>query len=824
MQSLLQDLRYAARELLRSRGWSAVAILTLAIGIGANTAIFSIVDAVLLRPLPFRDPDRLLRLYETESAPGKYPFASLDFVDWKAQNTTFDDMALFGWPGDMNLAAEGRPEHVLAVPTAANFFSVLGAPPLLGRTWVAGEDQPGKDRVAVLGYALWQGRYAGDPHAIGQTIELNSRKYTIIGVMKADFRFPAAAQLWIPLDPKPKGLSERGSHWANAIGRMKPGISVKAAQADLSVIAAQLERQYPNSNHKVGAVVVPLHEDLSGKSRDSLLVVLGVVALVLLIACANVANLLLSRAVARQKEMAVRSALGAGRFRLARQLLTESLLLAALGGAAGLLLAWGAVTLFARAEAAAVPRFNPIGLNPVVLAFTSALAVATGLLFGLFPALQASRPGLFDELKGGAGSSISPSRRRRFTSSALVAGEMALSMLLLVSAGLLLKDFARLRGLDIGVRPEGVWTAAIQLPEAGYGGQQRRFAFAQSLVERCAAIPGVDSAAASDRLPLEGGSNYYAQVRGQISEHSSGPLVETHAATPEYFKAMGIRLVRGRLFTAADARHSIELDQRMRQAYEGGPKPPPAETDAMIYPSVINESMARAFWPGRDPVGQMFSPGNNNGPWRQVVGVVSDVRQWGLTNKPQPEAYDIFDGRSQVRLVLHTSLAPTALTAAVRHELGALDPALPLFSVRTMDEVIADSASGQRFVSLLVVSFAVLAALLAAIGIYGVLSYAVTGRTREIGIRMSLGASRGRMLAGVLADGMRLAAIGLAVGIAGALAAGRVLRSLLSEVKPGDPAVIVATAVLLALVALLACWLPARRASRLDPMSALRYE
>jgi putative ABC transport system permease protein len=697
IRTCLQDLRYAVRNLLRSPGFAAVAAITLTIGIGANTAIFSIIDTILLRPLPFRDPGRLVRLYETEAAPGHYPFAGPDFVDWRAQNRTFQDMALFAWSASKNLSGEGRPDHVLAVPTQANFFALLGVQPLLGRTWLPGEDQPGKDQVALLSYGLWREHFAGDPGVVGRTIALNAKKYSIVGVMPASFRFPFETQLWIPLDMDSKGLGSRGSHWLNAIGRLKAGVSLESARADLKLLSAHLEKAYPDSNDNVGSGAVPLHDDLVGDSRGSLLMMLSAVGLVLLIACANVANLLLSRSVARQKEMAVRSALGAARGRLVRQLLTESLLLSLCGGALGLLVAWGSVALVSHARNLALPQFAVIQLNAEVLAFTFALSVATGVLFGLAPALRASRPDLYEELKGGAGSSISPGKRRRFTSNVLVAGEMALSLLLLVSAGLLLKDFTRLRNLDIGVRPEGVFTAAVRLPETQYKTEQQRLEFAQSLLDRCAHVAGVDAAAVSNRLPLEGGSNYYVKLRGQTSQKSN-LLVESHAVTRDYFRAMGVRLLEGRTFEPADVQLALGLDAQFEKLPEGG-RLAPAESDAMVYPVVVNQAMARAFWPNRSPLGQMFSQGSDSGPWKQVIGLVTDVRQWGLTHAPVPEAYDVFTGDTDPFLVLHTARLPLSLTPEVRHALAQTDNSLPLFSVRSMDQVIGENAKGQQFLS-----------------------------------------------------------------------------------------------------------------------------
>lgn len=824
MTTLFGDLRYAVRNLLKSRALTAVAAATLAIGIGANTAIFSVVDTLLLRPLPLRSPEQLLVLNETEAAPGKYPFAGPDFIDWKKQNTTFEDMTLFGWVGNVNLSAGGgRPESVHILPTEANYFSVLGVSPLLGRTWAAGEDQPGKDQVAILSYGLWRSRFAGDPGIIGRTILLDSKKVTIVGVMPASFRLDNA-QLWAPLDMDGKSLGHRGSHWANAIGRMKPGITVQQAGAELRVIAARLEKQYPDSNEKVGAAVTPLQERIVGDSRAGLLMMLAAVGLVLLIACANVANLLLSKAVARQKEMAIRSALGAARRRLVRQLLTESVLLSAFGAAIGLLLAWVAVEWHGHTETLALPQVGSIGLNLDVLGFTCALALATGVLFGIVPAFQASRPDLHEELKGGSGSSVSPGRGRRFTSNVLVVSEIALSLLLLVSAGDLLEDFARLRTLDIGVEPAGVWTAAVMLPENGYKEPAKQFAFATELERRAAEIPGVETAAITDHLPLEGGSNGYIKVKGETSRPMSNQLVETHSISPGYFRAMGIHILKGRDFNATDIQQAVAGDAIFRPFYERGEEAPATLRNGITFPVVINESMARFFWPNRNPIGQMYSWGSDKGPWHEVVGMVNDVREWGLTQKAIPEAYSVFDGNSRVFLVLRTFLPTAGVTGAVRRALSGIDSTLPLFSVRTMDEVIGEQAQSERFLSALVGSFAVLAALLAAIGIYGVLSYAVTTRTREIGIRMSLGASQRRVLSGVLGEGMRLAVIGFVAGAAGAFAAGRLLSSLLHEVKPGDPMVFLVTAALLALVALAACWLPAYRAARLDPMVALREE
>ncbi|HEX3879080.1 MAG TPA: ABC transporter permease [Bryobacteraceae bacterium] len=819
----MQDLKYALRLLWKAKAFTVVAVLTLAIGVGANTAIFSIIDTILLRPLPFHNPGELVRLFETEAAPGTYPFAGPDLGDWRAQNHTFGDMAMYGWVHDLNASREGRADHLQGVPTEANFFDLLGVHPLLGRTWMPGEGQPGKERVTVLSYALWQSRFAGNPEILNQTIDLDAREYTIIGVMPPSFRYPTRAQLWFP-EEMVKNDFPRGSHWASAIGRMKPGVTIKQAQAELTVIAAALEKAYPDSNYKVGAKVVSLRDNVIGDSRASLLMMLWAVALVLMIACANVANLLLSRAVARQKEIAVRSALGAGRGRLVRQLLTESVLLALAGGAVGLGLGWSLVSLFSKLKSFALPQFNVIELNGAVLAFTFGLALAAGILFGLVPAIQSSRPDLHDELKGGAGSSISPSRGRRMATNILVVSEVALSLLLLSGAGLLLKDFVRLRSLDVGVRPDGVWTATVQLPKARYEKTLQQRELAMSLLDKMQHMPGIDAAALSSKLPLEGGSNGYVKVRGKPSTPMSGPLVEVHSISPAYFRAMGVPLISGRVFDDTDVKRAAALDDVASEARRKKEKLSPEQTNNTVYPAVINRSMQRQFWPNEGAIGKMFSFGADNGPWQEVIGVVGDVKQWGLTHAPVPEAYSAYTGDSGFYIVLHTPMQPTSVSTEVRQALAQADSTLPLFNVRTMEEVIGDSAQGTQFLSLLVGSFAVFAALLAAIGIYGVLSYAVSQRTREIGIRLSLGASRGRVLSQMLGEGMRLAGAGFVIGIAGAIAAGRVMASLLHEVKPQDPAVLTITTALLAVIALAACWLPAWRAARLDPTSALRHD
>ena len=832
MTELIQDLRYAARMLRNNLGFTAVAVITLALGIGVNTAMFSVIDAVLLRPLPYDKPEQLVRLYQTEAQPGTYPFTGEDFLDWKAQNHTLSDMTLFGWTRGVNLASEGAPNIVTAMPTEANFFSLLGVRALQGRTWASGEDQDGHDRVAILSYPLWQKQFGGDPHIVGRTIQVDGQARTVVGVLPATFRFVnygAYPDLWLPQDMD--RLLPRGSHGYGVIGRLKPGVTPQEALTDLKVIAANLEKQFPATNYKVSAVVVPLHESVVGKSKDTLTVMMWAVALVLLIACANVANLLLSRAVGRHREMGIRAALGAARSRLVRQLLTESVLLGIAGGAVGIVFAYVGVQWMSGIKNLGVPTVNAVGVNGSVLGFTFGVAVLTGIIFGLVPALQLAHSDVFDELKGGAGGIVSQGRSRRFASDALVVAEMCLALLLLASAGILIKDFERLRETKVGVRSDAILTAAVRLPNSAYPDQTHQWAFEQQFLSKLTAIPGVDSVAISSTLPLEGGGNGYINLRGQPFQPMSGPLVESHAVSPGYFQTFSIPILKGRVFTETDVAQDVQRDAAIRALYPTN-RPPTQEErkqagdklNTFTYPVVINETMAKTFWPNEDPIGKVFARGSATGPWQEVIGVVGDVKQWGLTQPPQPEAYNAEDGSAGQTYVLHSSLSKQSLAASMRRALSESDGSLALYSVRTMDEVVADQMTSQTLLTSLVGIFSGLALLLAAIGIYGVLSYLVTQRTREIGIRISLGARRGDVLGLVLKRGIKLAIIGAVAGIVAAVAAGKILASVLHGVSPRDPLIIAATAAGLVGVAFVACYIPARRATKVDPLVALRYE
>jgi putative ABC transport system permease protein len=819
VNELLQDIRYGLRQLRRNPGFTAVAVITLALGIGANAAIFSVIDSVLLRPLAFPHPSQLVVL---KNGPG-YPLTGPDFLDWQRENQTFSGMALYTFGQSYNLTGGGQPSYVGGVETEANFFSILGASPLLGRTWTKGEDQAGANREVVLSYGLWSSQFAADTRIVGLQIELNDQAYTVVGVMPRRFDFPPETELWVPMDMSPKGLGHRGSHQFLAIGRMKSGIALHQAQADISLIAKRLQKLYPNTNTGVGAWIYGLHGWLVGGTERELWFMLCAVALVLLIACVNVANLLLARSTARQKEMAVRGALGASRRRLLRQALSESILLAFLGGGAGVLFAWAGIRLLPILKGAVPAGTPPIALNGFVLAFTFLLSLATALLFGLAPAWELSRPAMLDELKGGAGAAVSAGRRRRLVGDSLVAAEITISLALLVAAGLLLKSFVMLRSTDFGVRRNGVLTAQLNLPHSKYGTDAKILAFTRALLQRVRGLPGVQSAAMTNQLPLYGGTNGTITLYGKptnSNDSDSAAWVEMHGITPGYLATMGIPLLAGRKLTEEDTDRAFALDTELSG------HPTPSQSQAAIYPVDIDRTMARMFWSGKNPIGQRFSYSGSNGPWMEVVGVVGDTRQWGLRVPPRPEEYEPLAGGMccGTILVLHTSLSPLSLVSTVRHQVAALDPGLALFDVRTMRELVAQQTASERTESLLIGLFAGLALLLAAVGIYGVMAYLVAQRTREIGIRVALGAKRSDVFKLVVGHGLKLTFIGLAIGIAGALGLARFLASFLYGVRPTDPITFIAVSLLLTAVALAACYVPARRAAKVDPMVALRYE
>ncbi len=822
METLWQDIRYGLRMLAKAPSFTALAVITLALGIGANTAIFSIVNAVLLEPLPFHNPGRLVQLWETEAAPGHYPFAGPDYLDWQRDSRTLEGASLYTWPTNVSVSGAGQPQQASLVHTEANFFSLLGVQPLLGRTFAKGEDAAGRNQVAVLSYGFWRRQFGGRSDALGKSIELDGQSYTVIGVMPAWFRFPVATDLWTPQDMSAKALGARGEHSYPAIGRLKPGVTIQQAQAELSTIAARLTKQYPDSNKDIGATIVSLKEQLVGKSRTQILVLLGAVALVLLIACANVANLLLVRATGRHREIALRGALGASRGRLVRQLLTESVLLALVGAALGAALAWWSVGYFSSAEALPLPRPNPIAVDGKVLLFTIAIAVLVGLLFGLAPALETSQLHLSEELKASAQAVVSATGHRRLLRDALVVGEIAVSLALLVGAGLLLRSFANLRDLNIGIQPQDLVTARVSPPQAKYSTADAREAFYRQFLTHIENTPGVQAAAISSEIPLEGGSNGYITIPGEDNPAFARILVEWNFITPGYFRTYGIPFLQGRNLTAQDMEDMSETARKIDAMQKSGAAKMPPNT-GLHGVAVINQTMARTFWPGQNALDKTYQV---DGFTVRVIGVVGDVRESGMQEPVMPQAYMPFP------FAVDQMAFPMAVTvkaagggiAAMRDALRSVDPSLAIFRPRAMREVIDESMAGTTYQTALLAVFAMLALVLAAVGIYGVMSYGVSQRTHEIGVRMAIGASPGSVMRLILSEGLRLVAIGLAIGLAGAFALTRSISSLLYGVGAGDPLTFAGVAVVLALVALAACALPALRAMRVDPMLALREE
>ncbi len=814
MSELWSDLRYALRLVRKTPGFSAVAVLTLALGIGANTAIFSVVDAVLLRPLPFADGERLVSLFHS------YPkmdleFASVSppgFVDYRDHTKSFAAMAAHtGSRAPAALTGQGEPRRIRGEMASAEFFKTLGVEPALGRGFLPEDEKPGQDTVVVLSHGLWRQLFGADRGALGRKLTLDGRDYQIVGVAPQGFRYPGETDLWVPLGFKPEQLvdEERGHEYLNVVARLAPGASLASAQAEMATVSAGIRDRaraittfLDNAGWHVR--VQSLRESLTGEVRPALLLLLGAVGAVLLIACVNVANLLLARAAVRGREMALRTALGAGRGRMIRQLLAESVVLALLGGGLGLLLAAWGVQGLAAARPSQIPVDLPIGLDLRVLAFTAGLSLLTGLLFGLLPALRTSRPDLQAALQqGGRGDSGARSRLR----GALVVAEVALALILLVGAGLLLQSFARRAGVDPGFRTDGLLTFRLSLPTAEYQEPERVEAFYRQLTERLGALPGVRAAGAVSTLPLSGdmstASYYFESLPVQPGE--SGPHGAPRIVTPGYFGAVEVPLRKGRLFTPGDRADA----------------PPVA---------IIDEAVARTFFPGRNPLGERLRfgfEGDETAPhWRTIVGIVGHVQ----------EVIPGEDGKSQIYLphaqkperYLYLALAadgdPLALAGPARDAVRALDAKLPVDEVRTMDERLARSVAQPRLSAVLLGLFAGLAALLAAVGLYGVMAYSVAQRTREIGVRLAIGASRSQVLRMVVGQGAALTAIGLVLGLAGALAAGRLVAGLLFEVQPSDPATLAGVTLLLAGAALLASYVPARRAARLDPQVALRGE
>ncbi|HEX7314426.1 MAG TPA: ABC transporter permease [Pyrinomonadaceae bacterium] len=814
MKTLLQDVRYGLRVLRQKPGFTAVAVLTLALGIGANTAVFSLVSAVLVRPLNYREAERLVTVWEDGTAAG-FPrdvLAVGNYADWRARNKVFEEMAAID-QRTFDLTGEGgEPEKILGLGVTSNFFPLLGAEAKLGRVLLPEEDRPGGERVAVISHGLWQRRFGGERSVVGRAVLLNGEPYTVAGVMPADFQFEYPnVELWIPVAFTPEQLADHANHYLEVVARLKPGVTVEQAKADLNAVARGISEAYPDDATNLSAAVVPLREHLAGDARRPLLLLLAAVALVLLIACANVAGVLLSRAAARRREIAVRAALGASRARIVRQLMTESVLLSAAGGALGTLLALWTFAFLQQLVPAGMRATAEPRLDSAVLWFTIAVSLAASVAFGLAPAWQASKTDLNDALKQAAGRGVGAGRRLR---GAFVVAEVALALVLLVGAGLVIRTLSNLRGQYAGLRPESVLTMRTQLAENRYREPARRAAFYEGVLERVKGLPGVVAAGYTTAVPLtrKGGANGLS-VEGKDNGPDSAWNANHRQVSPDYFRALGLAVREGRGFNEQD---------------DEGASPVVA----------VNETLARSFWPGESALGKRFKVGapDSPQPWLTIVGVVEDVRQMASDEPVKAEMYVPY--RQAVRywksstytsftprdLVVRTSVNPTSVAPGVREAVREVDPYQPVSSVRTLEEVLGRDTAQRRLSVILLAAFAGLALLLAALGIYGVLAFFVVQHTPEIGVRMALGASPGDVLRMVVGRGMRLALTGVGFGLLAAFALTRLIESQLFGVSASDPLTFAGIALLLALVALLACLIPARRATKVDPMIALRYE
>ena len=807
MGTLVNDLKYAARTLMKSPVFTAVTVAALALGIGANSAIFSVVNTVLLRPLPFDSPERLLAIQARNEKDGSvaveqsYP----NFLDLRAECRLCEGVAAYSFATSFLTNPGAEPERVRGLQASADLLPMLGVKPALGRFYTGEEDRPGGRRLVVLGHAFWQRAFGGDPKIVGRDIPLGSAPATVIGVMPQGFKFPVEAQqvdFWMPLAPSlsPADRDGRGNVWLELVAKAKPGVSTQQAQAEVAAISKRLQAQYPETNTALAFFVKPLHENLVGKLRRALLVLLGAVGLVLLIACANVANLLIARAAARAKEISIRTALGASRARVVRQLLTESLLLSVLGGGLGLLLALWGVELLTSLSPADIPRIREVGLNARVVLFTLIVTLATGVIFGLAPALQASKTDINEALKeGGRGSG--EGRRRGRLRGALVISEVALSLILLVGAGLLAQSFRRLLDVQPGFDAENLLTMDVVPRGARYPQPEQRVRFFHDFLQQAARTPGVRAVGLVDPLPLNG--NFEAwdfRIEGRPPlAPGEAQVADRRLVSADYFRAMGIPVRRGRAFTEHDGRDAPQV-------------------------VVINESLARRHFAGEDPLGRRLVLGRTA---REIVGVVGDVRHAGLDEPTSPELYVPFTQMNPGRLTVVARTAggdAGAIASSLRAVIRQTDKESPVYNVRTMNDLLSASVAGRRFNLILLGLFAGAALVLAALGIYGVISYTVTQRTHEIGIRMALGARPGDVLRMVVRQGMALALAGVALGLVGALALTRLMASLLFGVSATDPATYLGVALLLAAVAFVSCLVPARRATRVDPMIALRYE
>jgi putative ABC transport system permease protein len=803
---MIADLRYALRMLAKSPAFTFVVVLTLGLAIGANSAIFSVVNSVLLQSLPYSKSEQLVRVFGTQPMLAQAPSSPANFIEWKAENEVFERIATYVGQG-FNLVGTDKPERVIGARVSADLFQLLGVQPALGRTFTGDEDRHGADRVVILSHEFWQSRFGGDPGAVRQTISLNDQTFTVIGVMPAGFAFPGTrTQVWTPVAFNPAEQATRDTNFIDVIARLKPGVSIEQAQANMTALAKRQAERYPKTNFGVGVKVVSLQENIVGDVRPMLVVLLAAVAFVLLIACANVANLLLARAAARQREMAIRGALGASRSRVVRLLMTESVLLAIVGGAVGLVLAIWSLDLLVSLKPANLPRLAEIGVNRIVFLFTLAVSVLTGVLFGVVPALQVSKMDLNEGLKeSGRGGSDSPRRHR--VRALLVVSEVALSLVLLVGAGLMIRSFSRLLAVDPGFKADHVLTAFVSVPVSKYSKTEEQVAFFDRLLERLRNVPGITAAGMITDLPLFGGSSTGFDIDGRPeSLPGQRPMTDYRMINPDYFAAMGMKLVEGRAFSRFDA--------------DGAP--------GVV---IINETLAKSYFAGEEPIGKRLGLSGNPKDWREIVAVVADVRNYGVDADVKPEVYvpflqsapDYLSGvASAMTVVVRSAMDPAALTTALREQVQALDKNQPVSEIRTMEWYLADSMAQRRFNMLLLGAFAGLALVLAAVGIYGVIAYTVEQRTHEMGIRIALGARGSDILRLVFANSMVTTVAGIVIGLVAAFALTRLLQSLLYQVTATDPFVFATIPILLLLVAIVATYIPARRAMKVDPITALR--
>lgn len=819
METLWQDLRYGMRALVKNPGFTAVALITLALGIGVNTAIFSVVNAILLRPLPYKAPDRLVMIegnflrLDMENLGASPP----EFNDYREQTHSFELMAAFN-NVNFNLTGGDQPEQIVGARVSAQLFPLLGSKPMPGRSFVSEEERPGRDNVVILSHGLWKRRFNADPNIIGKTLTLDSTSYTVVGIMPPDFQFPHSsfpfavrADLWIPLAFTDEQLQHRSSYSLRVMARLKSGVTLDQAQAEMAALARRLEEQHPRSYRgprgEVGGwrvTVVPVREQVVGNIRPALLVLLGAVGFVLLIACANVANLLLARAVGRRREMAIRMAVGASHRQLIQQQLIESLLLAVLGGALGVLCALWGDDLLVRLNPVDIPRVQEVSVDARVVVFTFAMSLLTGLIFGVVPAMSIAQPHLSESLKEG-GQKLAGGFGHNRVRHLLVVAQLALSLVMLIAAGLLIKSFVRLQQVNPGFRAENLLTMEIALPPSKYVEPHQQASFFQQLLQRVATLPGTRSAGLITILPMSGARfDGPVSVEGRPLDFTRGPEVANYRIISSgYFQAMGIPHLQGRQPTEQDAAGKTPV-------------------------VVVNQTLARHFFPNENPIGRRLKLGapQNPRPWLTIVGVVGDVKHSGLGAATRPEMYVPYlqEPAGAMTLVMRADSNPMSLAAAVRREVMSVDLDQPVYNIRTMEQVLSDSVSQRRFSMLLLGLFSVVALVLAAVGLYAVISYSVNQRTHEIGICMALGAKARDVLKLVVRQGMVLAFVGVVIGLGAALGLSRFISSLLFGVSATDPLTFVVISLLLTVVALLACYLPARRATKVDPMVALRCE